>query len=212
MSLQSIIQPPFRLLVVGPSETGKSSTIRYIAGYLYKNCFNRIYCLSNNARNNPNYNYAHDRVSGDEQQLTEIITNILDYNKSLLESQKSMPAILLVLEDYQCVFSGRNPKIINRLSAEARNYNISVIWSVHQLSTVSTMVRNNCSHFICTGHIGQSQIPYMLEPKDLTQTQLKLLNKRNPYEVAIIKHGTNKFFILPVPSAFKTVALSSLYR
>ena len=149
-TMLNLTKPPFRIIVHGPSEKGKSSIVRKIALEL-REYFNRIYVMSNNAEGNKNYSYADKCISGNVAKFTKIVNDILDHQRAEFEAHKPLAKILLIFEDYLAVWNGGNPAIQTRLATEARNYSVSVIWVSHRIQKMPTTVRDNASLIVIVG-------------------------------------------------------------
>lgn len=145
MSLVQVLRPPFRLLINGPSRTGKTSALRKIV-FSLTGVFDKIVVNSENALVNSNYSdFTSLLMEGPS--LAKIMA-IVDYQKKRLAEHKPLLRILLILEDYHTLYGAS--KEMSRLFVTARQYSISLIAVTHRLSQVPTMVRDNTTHLLIT--------------------------------------------------------------
>ena len=178
----------FRMIVQGSSNSGKTSFIRMIS-IMMRQYFDRIYVMSNNAKFNPNYDFADNRISGDSSHLDSVITKILDYQKSCFEGGIPMPRLLLIVEDFISIYLSPKPKIQARLATEGRNYNISIIWVSHQISIMPTIIRNNSTHIVTMGSISIDQIKCTMKylGGDISESKVrKLIKNKKPFTALIL--------------------------
>ena len=154
-TLAEILRPPFRLLINGPSKSGKTSALRKIV-FSLSGHFNKIILNSENCQVNRNYDFTTSLIEGS---ALDKIMGIVNYQKNRLRQSLPLLKLLIIVEDYQSLYG--SSREMSRLWTVARQYNISLIAVTHRLSQVPTMVRDNATHLLLT-----------TKPKDRPQSQL----------------------------------------
>lgn len=79
----------------------------------------------------------------------EVITDIMDSQKLLLEKEEPMPQIVILLDD--CVFNfKKNDEVLTTLYVKGRHFNITPIILTQKFRLLNQAIRSNCDYCFCT--------------------------------------------------------------
>jgi hypothetical protein len=146
-------------IICGPSNSGKSNTIKNI---VKTNCkrFHRIIVISSTSMQNSEYDYLPSKfVHSDYSQ--EIISNIVDVQKL-----NSHLHCLVILDDSVGVIDF-NSKLLRNLWTLLRHYNLTFIISIQYLKSITPLMHNNCVSLFVT-KIKEHSLRNMFELTDFS--------------------------------------------
>lgn len=199
MSLRSVFVHPFRLIICGPSRTGKTTALRQICAELQGD-FNCIVINSENAAHNPNYSFASHRLEGDAQSR---FSQLLEAQKRRQAKGEKMHRILLILEDFQTLYG--NNRNISRLWITARAYSISLICVCHRLSTLPPQIRDNSPFLLLTSKPRPDQLKIVSNHTELGGWDLQdALRQVRMGEPLLLEQGSEEIFFLDIMPEFAT--------
>lgn len=203
MSLIGHLRPPFRALVLGPSQSGKTSLVRKIAfecgGY-----FQKIIVNSENAACNPNYLFATTLFEGN---ATQRIEGVINYQKRRVKEGKTMLKILLIFEDFGTLYSG-STKAIAKVALSARQYQISIITCLHRLTNAPPSLRDNATMLFLTVPPRPDQMARVLELTEADRgTLTRAFSEIRKGRVLVLPVSTDQIFFLTVEPEFRTVEI-----
>lgn len=158
---------PQRMLIVAPSNSGKTVLLNSLVTDVYKNCFEKIFVFSPSIfldsayQGLIKYNESLGNYDTDENKLyydeysEEGLTNILEDQKKIilkLKADKKKPPmmqILLLIDDMSDnpVFL-KNSKLLNSVFCRSRHIYASCFISCQTFNSCSTMIRKNISSLI----------------------------------------------------------------
>jgi hypothetical protein len=154
-----MLQPPYSLLLIAPTRSGKSICVTNLLknknmGYS-KGVFEEVYFISPTVMIDDSLNSIADddeiiKISEPEEleHVDEILDEIVKKQKELIKQDKdSAPQILIILDDMIEYFK-RNSKI-DVLPSLSRHYNIT-FWICSQsfAGTIPTKLRKNCTAYL----------------------------------------------------------------
>lgn len=149
---------PARVLIVGPSASGKTYLLNTLITDIYKNCFERVYIFSQSINLDQTYNPIKEMQKGineelyyetfDEAALQHIINKHSQIIAKLKEDKKNRELfnICIIIDDFidDKRISNRS-KALNSLFIRGRHSYISTICLIQKYISVSPMIRLNVS-------------------------------------------------------------------
>jgi len=155
---------PMRMIMVAPSNSGKSVLISNLILNIYRDCFDQVYIFSPSIMIDDNFipvrkyldeknKKINDKIYFETYQPQEL-NNIIENQEKVIEFQKKhdhnkLFQILIVLDDVAddrtlC----RNSSILNGLAMRGRHRNISLIISVQYYTALNKCIRCQSSSLI----------------------------------------------------------------
>jgi GTPase SAR1 family protein len=162
---KNIPKCPFRMLLLGPSNCGKSSLISALITQYYDKCFDRIYIWSPSI--NVDNTFIHvkkyieknelkredEEIYFEDYQPDDLI-RVVELQKLIIETQKArrekdLYSILIVIDDFanSPEFIRKN-KLLHDLFTRGRHFCISTIISVQYYKCLSPIIRTNLSGLV----------------------------------------------------------------
>lgn len=146
-------QPPFMLIITGPSRAGKSNLIKNLLirkdmlGGFFKQKHMFIICPS--LKFNDDYDMLTDAQKFDTFN-NQIMNDIIQEQTLIIDTykKKRTPHILIVLDDIADNPQFANSRILQQLAFRGRHMKVSVILSVQKYSAVPRGVRINATNII----------------------------------------------------------------
>lgn len=138
------IKVPFRMLIIGASGTGKTSTLLNLIKQM-DNTFAKIHVILKSAQE-PLYQYLHEATGGDK---TKMVT-LDEYDKKglpPLDQFNSEDNNLIVLDDL-ITLSEKQQKPISEYFIRARKKNISVVYLSQSFYMIPRLIRQNVQYII----------------------------------------------------------------
>jgi len=206
-TLARVFKPPFRLIINGPSRTGKTSALRKIV-YGLSGQFDKICVNSENALENNAYDFASNLMEG---ACLDRIMAIIDYQKKRVSKKQPLLKILFIIEDYQSIYG--SSKDMSRLFVTARQYQISLVAVTHRLSQVPAMVRDNATHLLITSRPrAKDQTKLIANFTEVSEKELEeAFSKIRLGQPLLLQPRTTDLLFLTVEKAFRTKELDD-YR
>jgi hypothetical protein len=150
-------KPPFRLLMVAQSHSGKTTCIMNMItkNSMYKKYFNnRIHIFSRNILNDPAFLCLNEDILSNswDGYLPHLLEDIYNKQKQKTEEEGKTKknAQLIILDDViSDVYSRNKPSILSTMFMMCRHVNISIILTSQQYKLIPKPIRVNCSSLIC---------------------------------------------------------------
>lgn len=166
----SIPTPPFRLVVVAPSNTGKSVMVSNLISsdnFPYKKYFGEnIFIFSPTFKmgsmggmKNISKNNIFDTFDVD------ILNSIINEQKNLIETYGNSSPILIILDDVVGELDAKRKEFLKKAYFGLRHYNASIILIAQQYKMIPKSVRMNCSDTILFEVANDNEL------KDITEEQ-----------------------------------------
>jgi len=156
---KSVERIPFRSLIVGPSNSGKSVVISNMVLDIYKDLFSAVYIFSKSINVDsgwlPVKKYISDNYTSDDkffydkldiealENIIELQTEVIQYLKQ--KKKTKLFSILIILDDMQDDKRTHNNDILNSLYIRGRHLGISIINSIQTYKSISPIIRKNIS-------------------------------------------------------------------
>jgi len=191
--------PPFRLIVVSPSNSGKSVLISNMISsksFPYRDYFkDNIFIFS------PTFNMGSmtgiDNVKKHnifDSFDTNIVNSIIAEQKDLVETygkKKSSP-ILLIFDDVISDLDAKRKEFLKRAYFSLRHYNGSIILLSQQYKAVLKSVRLNCSDTILFEVSNESELQNISEEQNIEKDRFLNIydyaTQVQPYSFLCIRH------------------------
>jgi len=155
---------PMRMIMIAPSNSGKSVLISNLILDVYKDCFNQVYIFSPSIMIDDNFipvrkyldernKTINDKIYFEKYDPTELL-KIVETQEKVIEYQKKHDSnklfqILIVLDDVADDKSlCRNSTILNALAMRGRHRRISLIISVQYYVALNPCIRCQASSLI----------------------------------------------------------------
>lgn len=155
---------PFRMMLNGPSNSGKTILIINLILKFYRNLFSKVYIFSPSIYTDSSFqsiieyiekytdkgiNSLHDKYETDI--LQDIINNQVEEIKHIKNNTKKkiLPSILIVIDD--CIDNKdlvRNSSLLKSIFIRHRHSGISIILSSQSYTSISPVIRSNLSSII----------------------------------------------------------------
>ena len=191
--------PPFRLIVVSPSSSGKSVLISNMISS--KNFPYRDYFKDNIFIFSPTFNMGSmtgmDNIKKNnifDSFDVEVLNSIIAEQKDLVElygKKKSSP-ILLVFDDVVSDLDARRKEILKRAYFSLRHYNGSIILLSQQYKAVPKPVRLNCSDTILFEVSNEAELGNISEEQNIEKDRFlniyDFATQVQPYSFLCIRH------------------------
>jgi len=149
-----IPKPPFTLIAIAPTKSGKSLLFTNMIYRWFKPEFEEIIYISPTIHLDKtlenNISVDEDIVKVDDEEDLKNVDSILN---EMVKSQKEKPKeerkhILIVLDDMISYFKSNGKSMLNDLPSLSRHYNISFIISTQVYNAPPPRLRKNASHYI----------------------------------------------------------------
>ena len=137
------IKVPFRMLIIGASGTGKTSTLLNLIKVM-SNTFTRI-CVITKDKNEPLYQYLEHATGGNKGSVT--IENFDEKGLPDLKEFHSENNSLIVLDDLVNQ-SAKEQKPISDYFIRARKKGVSLVYISQSFYAIPKMIRNNVNYII----------------------------------------------------------------
>ena len=135
--------------IISMKNTGKSVMVKHLTKqYRLLKKFDIAYCFCNTCELNTDYDYLPNKYVINNVNET-IIHQIMSKQVEKIKSKKDIKNILFIFDDVMGDINLKKSGILQTLFTQNRQYRISIIVSVQQLSSVlPPYVRNNVSSYI----------------------------------------------------------------
>jgi DNA polymerase III delta prime subunit len=199
------IKVPFRMLIIGASGTGKTSTLLNLIKVM-SNTFTRI-CIITKDKAEPLYQYLYDATGGKHGNVT--IENFDEKGLPDLKEFHSDQNSLIVMDDLVNQ-SAKEQKPICDYFIRARKKGVSLVYISQSFYAIPKMIRNNVSYIILKQVSSQRNLQMIVKDfsigiskdkamelyKDATQdfTSFLLLDLDNPKQP--FRKGFDQFYEL----------------
>ena len=148
-------QPPFRMVVVAPSNSGKTTLINNMLSkpsFHYKQLFKKnIFLFSPSS----SYDEALDTLKIKEENIRpnldeEFIDSIIEDQKEIIQEhgKKEAPHLLFLFDDIVLQVKKTNDNALKRIFYYGRKYKISCIITTQKYKSLPTDYRLNASNYI----------------------------------------------------------------
>ena len=199
----TIPQPPFRLVVVAPSNTGKSVMVSNLISsdnFPYKKYFKEnIFIFSPTFKmgsmtgmTNINKQNIFDTFNVD------VLNSIINEQKNLIETygKKSCSPILIIFDDVIAELNSIQKEFLKKCYFGLRHYNGSIILLSQQYKMIPKSVRMNCSDTILFEVANEHEVKDITEEQNIQKD--KFINiydyatQVQPYSFLCIRHKNPK--------------------
>lgn len=139
--------PPFLLTMIAPPMSGKTTVLaNFIANKKWGYKWDKIVIISPTAAHDPTLENVieNTQVVSDLSLMSETIENCIREQDMFIEEEDDVPNLLLIVDD--AMTDMKRGKMLARLGANYRHYNISIIVSCQQFRSVPPEVRT-CSNY-----------------------------------------------------------------
>jgi hypothetical protein len=160
------IKVPFRMLIIGASGTGKTSTLLNLIKVM-SNTFNRI-CIITKDKQEPLYQYLFDATGGKKGNVT--IENFDDKGLPDLKEFNSETNSLIVMDDLVNQ-SEKEQKPIADYFIRARKKGVSLVYISQSFYAIPKMIRNNVNYIILKQVSSQRNLQMILKDFSLGITK-----------------------------------------
>ena len=180
-----LFQPPFRIVVVAPSNSGKSVMISNLISsrelpyrsYFKKNIF---IWSSTFSLDDPSFAMSDniDKANVYDEYNESTITDLLNEQTSIIKQygKKKAPHLLFIFDDVVQEIP-RNGSILSRLFFSARHYNISLILLSQQYKMVPRAIRLNASDIVIFQTGNNAEITKIAEEQAIPIEKFKQILK-----------------------------------
>lgn len=154
---------PIRMALMGRSNTGKSVYIKYLI-YNNEKKFDRIVVITS-TKSNGFYNFIEAQEDVHEEYSDDIIEELVENAKKILNKHKKPPHVLVIAEDL-IGLKGLNMKYsdeFNRLYSSGRHFNISCIVSIQYVNSISPIIRCNSNYVLITNVLNTKQLEVLYQ-------------------------------------------------
>ena len=166
------IKLPTRIIITGKSNTGKSVYAKTLLYYLADN-IDKLYIFSPTYEDSPFQDIEGAEV--EHEYNNEILTGIIDKQKSRLNNDKELKEIVILFDD--CILDiNRGDKAFQTLFTRARHYKISPIVITQKLRIIEPSCRYNADYIFCTKIFNAME-------KDIVFSEYGNMEKREFYKV-----------------------------
>jgi hypothetical protein len=149
-------KPPFRLLLVAQSHSGKTTCIVNMITHknMYSKYFeDRIHIFSRNILNDPTFMVLSGEILSNswDGYLPSILQQVYDNQKKIVETEgkRKDNTRLIILDDViSDVYSRNKPGVLSTMFMMCRHVNISIILTSQQYKLIPKPIRVNCSSLI----------------------------------------------------------------
>jgi len=152
------IKVPFRMLIIGASGTGKTSTLLNLIKVM-SNTFNRI-CIITKDKQEPLYQYLFDATGGKKGNVT--IENFDEKGLPDLKEFNSETNSLIVMDDLVNQ-SEKEQKPISDYFIRARKKGVSLVYISQSFYAIPKMIRNNVNYIILKQVSSQRNLQMILK-------------------------------------------------
>lgn len=162
-----IIQPlSTRLLLIAPSDSGKSTIIQNLVCSVYDRCFEKIFIISSTIFTDPAYEFIMDYQTNkmkekhsetnrlyfdtyDDEALIDIIETQKQITMKLKELKKTrLMSILIIIDDMATCRECLRGKALSQIFTSGRHYNISCFVSSQSFTSIAPIIRKNISSLV----------------------------------------------------------------
>jgi len=164
------IKVPFRMLIIGASGTGKTSTLLNLIKVM-SNTFNRI-CIITKDKQEPLYQYLFDATGGKKGNVT--IENFDEKGLPDLKEFNSETNSLIVMDDLVNQ-SEKEQKPIAEYYIRARKKGVSLVYISQSFFAIPKMIRNNVNYIILKQVASQRNLTMILKDFSLGITREKAM-------------------------------------
>jgi hypothetical protein len=133
------INLPFRMLIIGGSGAGKTSTLLNIIHNM-PDTFNNIYVITKNKKE-PLYEFLEDKLFNKGLSIVEGIDNAPDLDEDITKEDQT----LIVMDD---LVLEKNQKLLEEYFIRARKQNCSLIYISQSYYAVPPMIRKNLNYLV----------------------------------------------------------------
>lgn len=152
-----IPKPPFRLIMVAQSHSGKTTCVMNMITKksMYGSYFgNRIHIFSRNILSDAAFMCLNEEILSNswDGYLPHLLEDIYEKQKKLVEVQgKTLQNTkLIILDDViSDIYSRNKPSVLSTMFMMCRHVNISIILTSQQYKLLPKPIRVNCSSLIC---------------------------------------------------------------
>ncbi len=145
---KNLMQPPFRLIITGASNKGKSNYIcnLFRKGF-YKGVWKKenIIIISSTINLDDKMRDCIPSLNHFDRYSDEIINEVFEQQEAILRTygKKKMPAVLFILDDLLGTKCYALHSAITENIFKCRHYNVSFIFSVQKLNAIPRVIRLN---------------------------------------------------------------------
>ena len=160
------IKVPFRMLIIGSSGSGKTSTLLNLIKVM-SNTFTRI-CVITKDKQEPLYQYLHHVTGGDKGSVT--IENFDEKGLPDLKEFHSENNSLIVLDDLVNE-SAKKQQPISEYFIRARKKGVSLVYISQSFYSIPKLIRNNVNYIILKQVSSQKNLTMILKDFSLGITR-----------------------------------------
>jgi hypothetical protein len=164
------IKVPFRMLIIGASGTGKTSTLLNLIKVM-SNTFTRI-CVITKDKNEPLYQYLEHATGGNKGSVT--IENFDEKGLPDLKEFHSENNSLIVLDDLVNQ-SEKEQKPISDYFIRARKKGVSLVYISQSFYAIPKMIRNNVNYIILKQVSSQRNLQMIIKDFSIGITKEKAM-------------------------------------
>jgi len=215
---ENLFQPPFRILVVAPSNSGKSVLISNLISshdLPYRKLFRKNIFIWSSTFNldDPSFsmsdNIEKDNVydSYSESSIMDLVNEQTGIIKDI--GKKKAPHLLFIFDDVVTDIPKSKASIINRLFFSARHLNVSIVLISQQYKMINRPIRLNASDLIVFETGNQSENKILASEQAIDENLFKEIYKdatKEPYSFLCVR---NK---LPLKKRYQKRLSSQIYK
>lgn len=199
----TIPTPPFRLVVVAPSNTGKSVMVSNLISsdsFPYKKYFgDNIFIFSPTFKMGSMEGMTNIKKENVFDSFNvEVLNSIIAEQKDLIETygkKKSSP-ILIILDDVVGELDAKRKEFLKRAYFGLRHYNGSIILLAQQYKMIPKSVRMNCSDTILFEVANENELRDITDEQNIEKNRFiniyDYATQVQPYSFLCIRHKNPK--------------------
>lgn len=195
----TIPQPPFRLVVVAPSNTGKSIMVSNLISsdsFPYKKYFkDNIFIFSPTFKMGSMEGMTNIKKENVFDTFnTEVLNSIVSEQKSLIETygKKKCSDILIVLDDVVGELDAKRKEFLKKSYFGLRHFKGSIILLAQQYKAIPKPVRMNCSDSIFFEVANEAELGNITEEQNIEKERFLNIydyaTQVQPYSFLCIRH------------------------
>ena len=197
----NLLAHPFRGLVLGPSNSGKTYTIVSMLAKWYKKYFDKIYLISPNAKvgkTNPwdLLKLKEEHVFTDYNSISTVINDVMNDQ----EQNDRKDKILIIMDDCAAKLSQDRAGAMANFIIQCRHFNTSCLLTTQKLRLLPSVIRNNVDHYLCFKITNGAELKTLLEENGDAKNMKEIYEEavrpsaEHKYPFFHLNKRTNRFF------------------